>query len=103
MPTEHSIPIVILQLAPEAVSQALTHLVTWCVQESYAFLHTCYGEGHTEIEIRRPQQPVLVRLVLHSIPSAASAPEAVLLPAVEALPAEGAALVQGLLQVCRAS
>jgi len=99
MPREHSIPTVTLQLLPGAVATAMAQLVTWCVQESYAFLQSWHDDGHTEVEIRNQHQQVLVHLVLHRLQAETLAPVAVVLPSVDTLPPESAALVQRLLRL----
>lgn len=78
----------------------MANLVTWCVQESYAFLQTCHHAYHTEVEIINQQQQLLVRLVLHVMPPDTLAPEATLLVSGGTLPADSSPLVQNLVRLC---
>ncbi len=94
------VPTVTLHLSSCQFPKAMTNLVTWCVQESYAFLQTCHHTFHTEVEILNQQHQLLVRLMLYVIPPDTPASTATSLASGGTLPADSSPLVQNLVRLC---
>ena len=95
-----STPGITLYLPASQMAAVLDALTAFCVQKSYAFLHTFYNEEQADCEIFAPQHQRLLRLTLQATQPDGPAP-GIAPPTPEgAWPDDIASLLQQLVQLC---
>jgi hypothetical protein len=95
-----STPRMTLYLPASQMAAVLAALTAFCVQQSYAFLHTFHSEEHADCEIFTAQQQCLLRLTLQTRQPDGPAP-GIFPPTPEsAWPDDMAPLLRQLAQLC---